>query len=94
MPMNRGDYENLSAAIADSEADPAAKRILAFDIADALTTTSNRFDPVRWLRDCEVGHVTADDVAQWTKRLNSRVGAIARARKAAEQRQGITLGEQ
>lgn len=93
MPMNRGDYENLSAAIAESEADPAAKRVIAFDIADALTTTGERFDPVRWLRQCEVGHVTAEEVGEWTKRLNSRVTAIARNRRAAEERTGQRFGE-
>ncbi|GAA3796508.1 hypothetical protein ACFS5L_02430 [Streptomyces phyllanthi] len=56
--MNRGDYETLAAAIADSDVDERARRILAFDLADALTGTNQRFDPVRWLRQCHIGRVT------------------------------------
>lgn len=93
MPMNRGDYETLSAAIADSDVDVSARRALAFDIADALTGTSERFDPVFWLRQCEVGPIEAGDVASWTKRLNSRVEAVARKRRAYEERTGKSLGE-
>ncbi|MGW7425057.1 hypothetical protein ACWGJB_34355 [Streptomyces sp. NPDC054813] len=44
--MNRGDYETL-AAVADSGVDTSARRILALDLADALTGTHQRFAPVR-----------------------------------------------
>lgn len=104
--LDRGDFENLAAAIADSdvledqnytEAEERialrAKRTVAFDLADSLTTTSTRFDPVLWLRQCEVGPVSADDVAVWTKRLNSRVAAIRQKRSAYEARTGESLGE-
>ncbi|MFJ9360750.1 hypothetical protein [Streptomyces mirabilis] len=64
--MNRGDYETLAAAIADSDADDRARRILAFDLADALTGTNQRFDPVRWLRQCGIGPTTPVEVAQWS----------------------------
>lgn len=81
MAMNRGDYETLSAAIADSDVDSAARRALAFDLADALTGTSDRFDPVLWLRQCEIGPVAPAEVAQWTKRLELRVQSIGRKRR-------------
>jgi hypothetical protein len=89
--MNRGDYETLSAAIADSDVDRDAKRALAFDIADALTGTSERFDPVLWLRQCEIGQVEPVEVAGWTKRLELRVLAIARKRRGYEERTGNRL---
>ncbi|MER5754355.1 hypothetical protein [Streptomyces sp. NPDC002088] len=88
MPMNTGDYETLSAAFADSDVEDAARRALAFDIADALTGTSNRFDPVRWLRDCKVGDVEPSQVAEWSTRLELRVQAIAKKRRAYEERTG------
>jgi hypothetical protein len=91
--MNRGDYETLSAAIAESEADDKARRILALDLADALTGTSERFDPVLWLRQCGIGEVDAAHVAKWTARLENRVGAIARKRRAYEQRTGDQIGK-
>lgn len=81
MTMNRGDYETLSAAIADSDVDDHARRALAFDIADALTGTSARFDPIRWLRDCQIGSVSSADVADWTKRLELRVKSVGERRR-------------
>ncbi|MFF1701265.1 hypothetical protein [Streptomyces sp. NPDC058252] len=85
MSMNRGDYETLSAAIADSEVDSAARRKMAFDLADALTGTADRFDPVLWLRQCEIGPVAPAEVAQWTKRLELRVQSIGRKRKNSQE---------
>lgn len=80
--MSRSDYETLSAALSESvdDVDLSARRHIAFDIADALTGTSDRFDPILWLRQCEVGQVSAKDVADWTKRLNLRVKSIGRKR--------------
>ncbi|MFF1810751.1 hypothetical protein ACFVXW_16750 [Streptomyces sp. NPDC058251] len=89
--MNRGDYETLAAAIADSDADTGARRILALDLADALTGTNQRFDPVRWLRQCGIGPVTPVEVAQWTSRLAYRVEHINDRRQACEQRTGVRL---
>lgn len=91
MAMNRGDFETLSAAIAESEVPAEFRRALAFDIADALTGTNQRFDPVLWLRECEVGDIESQDVAAWTKRLNSRVASIRRKRRAYEEREGTPL---
>jgi hypothetical protein len=91
--MKRGDYETLSAAIAESEADDKARRILALDLADALTGTSERFDPVLWLRQCKIGDVKPEEVAEWTARLENRVEAMARKRRAYEQRTGDRLGK-
>ncbi|MFE4630742.1 hypothetical protein [Streptomyces mirabilis] len=88
--MNRGDYETLAAAIADSDADDHARRILAFDLADALTGTNQRFDPVRWLRQCGIP-VKPGEVAQWTSRLAYRVEHIHHRRQACEQRTGVRL---
>jgi hypothetical protein len=89
--MNRGDYETLAAAITDSDADDRARRILAFDLADALTGTSQRFDPVRWLRQCDIGPVAPPEVAQWTSRLAYRLEHINDRRRACEQRTGVRL---
>lgn len=89
MPMNRGDYETLSAAIADTDdKDLDARRAVAFNIADALTGTSTRFDPVRWLRDCKVGDIVPAEVADWSTRLQLRVKAISDKQRAYEQRTG------
>jgi hypothetical protein len=82
MPMKRGDYEILSAVISESSVDDSARRALAFDIADALTTTGERFDPVMWLRQCDIGEVSVQDVAEWTKRLDLRVNSVSRRRLA------------
>lgn len=92
MPMDRGDYETLSAAIAEADDEgPQARRAVAFNIADALTGTSNRFDPIRWLRDCEVGTIDPAEVRAWSKRLDLRVEAIAKKRRAYEERSGETI---
>ncbi|MFE9813348.1 hypothetical protein [Streptomyces sp. NPDC005548] len=88
--MNRGDYETLAAAIADSDVDDQARRILALDLADALTGTNQRFDPVRWLRQCGAP-VTPVEVSQWTTRLAYRVKHIHGRRQACEQRTGARL---
>jgi hypothetical protein len=89
--MNRGDYETLAAAIADSDVDDRARRTLAFDLADALTGTNQRFDPVRWLRQCHIGRVTPGEVAQWSSRLAYRVEHLDDRRRAWEQRTGSRL---
>jgi hypothetical protein len=79
--MSRSDYETLSAAIADSDdQDFNARRNIAYNIADALTGTSDRFDPILWLRQCEIGPVSPADVADWTKRLELRVKSIGAKR--------------
>lgn len=80
--MSRADYETISAAIAESDdQDFHARRNIAFNLADALTGTADRFDPVLWLRQCEVGPVSAADVAGWTKRLELRVISTGRRRR-------------
>ena len=88
MAMNRGDYETLAAAIADSEVDINARRHLAFDIADALTGTAPRFDPVLWLRGCKVGPIEPAEVADWTTRLEARVQSVSAKREQYVQRTG------
>ncbi|MFR9787960.1 hypothetical protein ACL07V_04655 [Streptomyces sp. MB22_4] len=82
--MSRADYETLSAAIAESDdQDVHARRNIAFNLADALTGTADRFDPVLWLNQCEVGPVSPADVAGWTKRLELRVTSIGRRRRTS-----------
>uniref|UniRef100_A0AAU3IA38 Uncharacterized protein n=1 Tax=Streptomyces sp. NBC_01393 TaxID=2903851 RepID=A0AAU3IA38_9ACTN len=86
--MSRADYETISAAIADSDdQDLKARRAIAFNIADALTGTADRFDPVLWLRQCEVGPITPAAVADWTKRLELRVISIGKRRRTS-----LTMG--
>ncbi|MFE2101591.1 hypothetical protein [Streptomyces sp. NPDC059468] len=81
--MSRADYETISAAIAESEADLANRRIVAFDIADALTGTADRYDPILWLRQCDIGPVSPADVAGWSKRLELRVVSIGKRRRTS-----------
>jgi hypothetical protein len=84
--MKRGDYETLSAAIAESDVDDNARRALAFDLADALTSTGERFDPILWLRQCKIGDVKTHEVAEWSARLENRVESLARRRQHYETR--------
>jgi hypothetical protein len=81
--MSRGDYETLSAALSESvdDIDLSARRHIAFDIADALTGTADRFDPILWLRQCEIGPFSPADVAAWTTRLDLRIKSIGRKRR-------------
>ncbi|MFI2642019.1 hypothetical protein [Streptomyces sp. NPDC018610] len=82
--MSRADYETISAAIAESgDQDFHARRNIAFNLADALTGTADRFDPVLWLRQCEVGPVSPADVAGWSKRLELRVISTGRRRRSS-----------
>ncbi len=93
MPMNRADYEMLSAALAESDdQDLSARRAIAFNLADALTGTSERYDPVLWLRQCKIGDVNSEEVAGWSARLENRVQSVSRRRRQHEQRTGNTLG--
>jgi hypothetical protein len=92
MSMNRGDYETLSAAIADSAVGADARRTLAFDMADALVPTNARFDPVLWLRDCNVGTVHSEHVEQWSTPLARRVDTIRKKRARYEEESGKRLG--
>ncbi|MDX3260760.1 hypothetical protein PV336_16185 [Streptomyces sp. MI02-2A] len=90
--MNRADYETLSAAIAESDdQEPNARRNIAFNIADALTGTSERFDPVLWLRQCKIGTIDSQDVAEWSARLENRVQSVSRRRREHEARTGNPL---
>lgn len=95
--MKRDEYETLAAAVAESmelnesEIERKTRRRMAFDLADALTGTGARFDPVRWLKDCEVGPIDPQEVARWTKRLALRVASVSE-RKEAARRTGVPLG--
>jgi hypothetical protein len=81
--MSRSDYETLSAALSESvdDVDIRARRHIALDVADALTGTADRFDPILWLRQCEIGPVSPKDVAAWSKRLDLRVKSIGSKRR-------------
>jgi hypothetical protein len=80
--MSRSDYETLAAAIADSDdQDLNARRNIAFNIADALTGTADRFDPIVWLRQCKIGPFTPAAVASWSTRLDLRIKTIGRRRR-------------
>jgi hypothetical protein len=84
--MKRLDYEVLSAVFAESEVDDHARRALAFETAEALCGTGERFDPVLWLRQCKVGAIDPQDVASWSALLGNRVDSLARRRAHYEQR--------
>jgi hypothetical protein len=80
--MSRSDYETLAAAIADSDdQDLNARRNIAFNIADALTGTADRFDPILWLHQCKIGSFTPADVADWSTRLDLRIKTIGKRRR-------------
>ncbi|MFE4681601.1 hypothetical protein ACFRNJ_12285 [Streptomyces sp. NPDC056721] len=92
--MSRADYEAISAAIADSDDQELhARRNIAFNIADALTGTADRFDPVLWLRQCQIGQVSPADVAERSSRLSLRVQSIGKRRRNSLQ-MGYTDTEQ
>ena len=53
--MDRADYESLASAINEADVDPEAKHTLALEIATSLCATNDRFDPVRFLSQCDIG---------------------------------------
>lgn len=89
MSMTRAEYESLASAINEAEVPEEAKRVLALEIADAMCATNDRFDPRRFLQQCDIGIDTAV-VEHYSHRLFLRTttgvgqtrSAIARERGA------------
>ena len=87
MSMTRAEYESLASAINEAEVPEEAKRILALEIADAMCATNDRFDPRRFLAQCDVG-IDRDMIERYSHRLFLRTttgvgqtrSAIARER--------------
>jgi hypothetical protein len=52
--MNRADYESIASAINEAEVPEVNKQVLALEIATALCATNDRFDPLRFLQQCDV----------------------------------------
>ena len=81
MSMDRADYENLSAAIHEADVPLEHKQTMALEIADGLCNSGPRFDPVRFLAQCEVG-LTEADISAYSHRLKLRTKTgVGHARK-------------
>lgn len=60
MSMTRAEYEALASAINEADVPEDSKRTVALEIATALCATNDRFDPLRFLQQCDVGLVEGD----------------------------------
>ena len=60
--MDRADYESIASAINEADVAMEPKQILALEIATALCSTNDRFDPRRFLQQCDVA-LTDHDIA-------------------------------
>jgi len=58
--MSRNEYESLASAINEAEVETAAKQTLALEIATALCATNDRFDPIRFLEQVDLGLTPAE----------------------------------
>ena len=55
MTMGRNDYEALASALNEAEVPLDYRQILALEIATALCATNDRFDPIRFLEQTNLG---------------------------------------
>ena len=80
--MNRADYESIASAINEAEVPPENKQILALEIATALCATNDRFDPLRFLQQTDLG-LTNEQISGYSHALFLRsktgVGATRNA---------------
>ena len=53
--MNRADYESIASAINEASVPLENKQTLALEIATALCATNDRFDPLRFLKQVDLG---------------------------------------
>ena len=72
------DYELIASVLHDSDVINAfQQRSLALDFADRLVSTSDSFDPVRFVNQAVPGGgYSADDVSDWTTALRLRIKAL------------------
>lgn len=89
MSMTRSEYESLASAINESEVPEDAKRTLALEIADAMCATNDRFDPWRFLQQCDVG-VVKEDVEHYSHRLWLRITTGVGQTRTAIARERVT----
>jgi hypothetical protein len=68
MSMTRADYESLASAIHEVDIPLEQKRSVALEIATALCATNDRFDPARFLQQCDLG-ISEDDIATYSHAL-------------------------
>jgi len=85
--MNRADYESIASAINEAEVTPEAKQILALEIATALCATNDRFDPLRFLQQVDLG-LTKEQISGYSHALFLRsktgVGATRNAIRSTQ----------
>lgn len=71
MPMNRADYESIASAINEADVPEEHQRTLALEIATALCAGNDRFDPIRFLRQCDLG-LTNHEIGMYSHALHLR----------------------
>lgn len=60
MTMTRAEYESLASAINEADVPTEAAQEMALNIASNLCATNDRFDPARFLQQCDIGITDAD----------------------------------
>lgn len=69
--MDRSDYESLASALHEADVPREDAKTMALEIATALCATNARFDPVRFLAQCDLG-ITDVEVAGYSHALYLR----------------------
>jgi len=76
--MTRNDYESIASAINEADVPMDYRQILALEIATALCATNDRFDPIRFLQQVDLG-LTAEQISGYSHalflRMKTGVGA-------------------
>ena len=80
--MARNDYESIASAINEASVPKESREILALEIATALCATNDRFDPLRFLKQVDLG-LTNEQISGYSHALFLRsktgVGATRNA---------------
>ena len=69
--MNRADYESLASALHDADVAVTDARTMALEVATALCATNDRFDPVRFLQQTDLG-ITSEEISRYSHALHLR----------------------
>jgi len=72
MTMSRADYESIASAINEAEVPKENKQILALEITTALCATNDRFDPLRFLQQVDLG-LTNEQISGYSHALYLRM---------------------